>query len=524
MINLLHNPFALLGATVQDPPKAILDAMARAVASGELEEGEARKAALTLRDPSARLDVEVSWLLGRSAPRVAAILAALKEPPDTPGRLALLETIDGVARANLAAHLCAVERGGVSIVRAMVEAQNEISPDAVFWLVNGNRERAGLPPVTAEDLAAALEALQARHCAAACEAIAAREEHRKFMVRLFADGWSPAGRAYTFLERVVATYDAWYDAHLAAIEADLTRYCRRLTAEPGDLDATDGVKQGLALWDEFSHPLIERESKNETVMARADAIHQQVGALCLHLAQNCGRYRTALQVAESLHYAFPEHPRVELNLPEDLNALESILGRLRPDSAPRKLADTLLQLNREPAALAAGLEQGGFGRGDRTPAGALYQAFTGSMAEAYGTASAELIWIMFRALALDLHRRNGHTAAALALLESILAQRDDYDVPAEIRRLLENDAGHLSFAGQRREIEARMERGKWRKAAHVVDALLLDPPTEVAREELVALQATIRDQRAQTSIHRPLVYLALGLLAIVLAVLIFALR
>ncbi len=522
MINILQNPFALLGATIQDPPDTLRKLAQEAVAAGSLGEAEADGAAEMLLNPETRLAAEVSWLLGRSVPRVRAILSALREAPDTAGRLALLETIDGVAKANLAAHLCAVERGGVSIVRAMVEAQNEISAEAVFWLVNGNRERAGFLLVEGETLAAALEALQAQHCAAVCEAISAREAHRKFMVRLFADGWSPEGPAYTFLERVVAAYNAWYDAHLEAIERDLKRHCQVLASEPDNREAADGVKSALALWDEYSEPLRGQDRESATVDARADAMHGHVSKLCFHLARNCGRYRAALQLSESLRYAFPGHPPVDLKMPEDLHALGPLMGRLRLDSPPRKLAERVLELNRDHAGLAAGLAGGGFQRGDRTAAGQLYLAFTECTGETFGTASVELVWVILRCLALDLHQRHGHTAGALALVEAILAQGEDYDVPSEIRRMLENDADHLRFSGERAIIERLMARGRWRKAARRVEALLLDPPTESAREELVALQATIRAQGETAGAPRPVLLAGLVLLMGVIVVLILA--
>lgn len=524
MINLLQNPFALIGATIQDPPDAIRGAAARAVESGQLGEEEARAAAATLLNPKARLDAEVSWLLGRSAPRIGAILTALGETPDTAGRLALLETIDGVARANLAAHLCAVERGGVSIVRAMVEAQNEIAPESVWWLVNGNRERAGLPAVSEEALRAALESLQSQHCAAVCAAISAREEHRKFMVRLFADGWSPPGPAYVFLERVVDAYNAWYDAHLAAIETDLDRHYKALLANPDDAKASKGLKQCLALWDEYSMPLTHPSLDDSVITARADALHRRVGELSVHLARNCGRFRAALQLAESLGYAFPDHPPVTLPLPENLAGLGPMLAHLGPGAAPRKLAEAIVHLMREPRAVATGLERGGFVRGDRGPAGELYMAFSTAMAETYGTTSGESIWIILRCLALDLRRRHGHTAGALALLESLLAQGEDYVMPAEIRRLLENDSGHLRFEISRRAIESLLARGRLHKAARMVEAELLDPPTEAAREDLVSLQQAIREGRAGTPTQQALWILALALLACALAVVFFATR
>lgn len=525
MINLLKNPFAVLGVTVQDSAGTIRQAALSAIRHGRLLESDAQAAHEALVDPATRLESEVSWLLGRSAPRVESILAALQTKPSTAGRLALLETIDGVARANLAAHLCAVERGGVSTVRALVEAQNEINPEAVFFLVNGNREIAGFPPVTETDLWEALATLQAQHCAAVGESIAAREEHRKFMVRLFADGWDPKGTAYTFLERVVAAYDAWYDAHLAAIGTRLNGHMATLQKDPSDTRATEGIKGCLALWDEYSTPLQHPTIDDKAVAARAAEIHGRVRALCLSLAREHWRFRAALQLAESLTYAFPDFPPVDLGLPERLDALVPMLARVPSGSAPHDLARTMASLQRDPAALAQSLKDDGFRRGDRSPAGKLYTAYTEAMSAAYATTAAEGVWIMLRCLAFDLHARHGYTAAAAGLLESLLAQEEDDMIPSEVRRLLERDAGRLRHFVNRHALEKLMGRGKFRAANRLLEELLLNPPEEAAHVELMRIRSEIQDALSRQTVPWWVwLLVAAGLASIMVLVVFLALR
>jgi len=501
MIDLFQNPFALLDVTVQDTAAALREAAEQAVAEGRLGEAEADAAAQMLLDPEARLEAEISWLIGRSAPRIRTILETLRTKPDTPGRLALLDTIDGVARSNLAAHLCSVERAGVPVVRAMVEAQNEITPEAVFWLVNGNRELSGFPPVPEAALWAALEALQAQHCAAVCEAISARDEHRKFMVRLFADGWTPLGPAYAFLERVVGAYDAWYDAHLAAIEARLSRHISTLMANSSDDKATRGIKKCLALWDEYSTPLQHPTVDNQMVAERATSMHSRVSAMCRFLAQERWRFRAALQISESLGYAFPGFPPVQLGLPEHLDALAPLLAQGPAQGAPQELARVMAELLRDSPSLARSLAADGFRRGERNPAGTLYSAFTTAMAEVHGTPSGEGIWIMLRCLALDLHTRHGHTAGAVGLLEGLLGQADDHLMPSEVRRMLENDAARLRHAGHRRELETAVSRRKFRAAERLVETLLLNPPGGAEHDELLRIRSEIQEALAGKSLR-----------------------
>lgn len=523
MIDLLRNPFAVLGVTVQDTPAAIRRLVETTLQGGGLPEVEARAAELALLGPETRLEAEVSWLLGRSAPRVAAILASLRKPPSTKERLALLASIDGVARANLAAHACAVERGGVSLVRALVEAQNGISPEAVFWLINGNREIAGFPPITEADLWTALAALQSRHCAAVCEAISARKEHRQFMVCLFADGWSPAGPAYAFLERVVAAYDAWYDAHLAAVGNRLEVHLNTLAANPADAAATEGVKTCLALWDEYAEPLKHPAIDDSAVVERGAAIHGKISALCTCLAREHWRFRTAIQLAESLAYAFPDATRADLRLPETLDALRPMLSRVRGASVPQELYQAMADLAAEPATLAKSLERGEFRRGGAGIAGQLFAAFAESMAAAHGTPLGEGAWIMLRCLALDLDARHGKTAGAAALLDGLLAVEDDYLMPAEFRRLLESDATLLRHAGHRRRLNDLMARGRLRQARRLVEELLLHPPEENAHDALIQVRGEIEKRLARRAPWRRLWLLSAGLLAVGLMVTLAAL-
>jgi len=493
MINLFKNPFALLNVTVQDAPETIREAAARAVAEEGLSKEEAEGAATMLLDPAARVEAEVSWLLGRSVPRVRKILDALSDPPEEHARMALLESIDGVARSNLAAHLCSVERAGVPFVRTMVECQNEIDPQAVFWLVNGNREVAGVPPADESTLWSALENLQAQHCAAVCESIANREEHRKFMVRLFADGWNPEGPAYTFLERVVAAYDAWYDAHLAAIEKRLAGHITKIMEDSANTKATEGIKECLALWDEYSAPLQHPTVNDEAVMKRAESIHGHVSGLCGFLARERWRYRAALQISESLRYAFPDLPPVQLPLPEQLDALGTMLSQPPATGAPQELAQVMMHLQRHPKALAESLAAGDFSRGNTRPAGKLYGAFTDAMASAHGTPAGEGIWIMLRCQALDLATRHGQTAGAVGLLEGLLAQADDHLMPSEVRRMLEADVTRLEHGRNVRRLNSLMAKKKYHAAEKLVEALLLNPTDEAIHDDLVAHRATIQE-------------------------------
>ncbi len=524
MINLFKNPFALLNVTVQDPPDAIRDAAARVVAEERLSKEEAEGAARMLLDPAARVEAEVSWLLGRSAPRVRKILDALSTPPKEKARMALLESIDGVARSNLAAHLCSVERAGVPFVRAMVECQNEIDPQAVFWLVNGNRELSGFPPVDEAALWSALESLQAQHCAAVCESISNREEHRKFMVRLFANGWNPEGPAYAFLERVVAAYNAWYDAHLAAIEKRLAGHIGDVMADSANTRATEGIKECLALWDEYSAPLQHPTVNDEAVKARAESIHGHVSGLCVFLARERWRYRAALQISESLRYAFPDLPPVQLSLPERFDALGPMLSHPPASGAPQELGQVMMALQRHPNALAESLVAGDFARGNTRPAGKLYGAFTDAMATAHGTPAGEGIWIMLRCLALDLHARHGRTAGALGLLEGLLGQADDHLMPSEVRRMLESDVARLEHGQNLRRIDAFMAKKKFRAAERLVEELLLNPTDEDVHVELVARRVAIRDALEKPQ-GLPWRWLLLGLVlmvaALILAVVFF---
>ncbi len=511
MIDLFKNPFALLDVTVQDSPDAIRGAASRAVAEARLSKEDAEAAARMLLDPVARLEAEVSWLIGRSAPRVRTILEALRTPPDRASRMALLETIDGVARSNLTAHLCSVERAGVPVVRAMVEAQNDIDPQALFWLVNGNREVAGIAPATEEDLRSALETLQAQHCAAVCESISTRKEHRKFMVRLFSDGWSPEGPAYGFLERVVAAYDAWYDAHLGAIEKRLSGHISALMANSADTKATEGIKACLALWDEYSAPLQHPAIDNSAVTKRAETMHGGVSGLCTFLAWERWRFRAALQIAESLRYAFPDSEPVDLHLPERLEGLGALLSRSPAAGAPQELAQVIMTLQRDPVGLGKGLASDGFRLGDRGPAGSLYSAFTDAMAAAHGTPAGEGIWIMLRCLALDLDGAHGQTAGAVGLLEGLLGQADDHLMPSEVRRMLENDRTALEHGAHRKAVKKAMKKGRFRAAERLVESLLLNPPGETEHDELVALRVEIQTAQAERP-TRPWRWLLAGIL------------
>lgn len=109
--DLNRNPFAILDLSPRDGANAISDAYERALIDGQMDEQILLRAQQALMTSKSRLESEISWLFDVAPARVQAIIKALRKVLKTPpkGRRikSLPREIEGLARANLAAHICA---------------------------------------------------------------------------------------------------------------------------------------------------------------------------------------------------------------------------------------------------------------------------------------------------------------------------------------------------------------------------------------------------------------------------------
>lgn len=517
MFDLFKNPFAVLGVTVQDTEESIARAAETAVREGSISEEDAQAAQKALLAKRPRLEAEISWLLGRSLPRIQKILAALKEAPDFDARMALLTSIDGLPRANVAAHLCGMAEADDYVVRAVFDAQNEFEDSKVLELVNGNRAIAGFPKVSEGLLRKAIQDLRAKHGDAVFAVVIGKTRPRKLVERLIDTLKDSTGQTHDLLEMLVEKFDQWSAGQLSPIVDELGVLAAKLRANPTDAGAADAIRVQLAAWKDFRHPPRMREESLSVDEPRGRIIHENLRALCQFLAGEKQEYGQALRISQALAMAFPDLPRVDVVLPEDIGALASLAEQTQRKEAVEELLEVLNSIQANPDSLsdAADSDSGGM-------AGRLYSALVVAVKALEGTTHGYLPWIMVRSQVVTLEDDHTKAKALVKVFESLIELGKNYDMPAEIQGVYERDLAAFRHVTQGEDLAAALRARDYRTAMELLDALLENPADDRERHDLLATKKVIESSTRKRNRRRRRWAIA-GMLVAVLALLIVAL-
>ncbi len=150
-MNLLSNPFLLLGATMGDNRRRIMAlAEEKTLLPGEATAAAVGEAKAMLIHPRRRLTAEMGWLPGVAPDRILEVMALLKQEP---GKVRSLD-LPSLARANLlAAGLVAVaeQLPKGEVVEWMLElahVHDATAAEPTMTLLNKERSMAGFPAIT----------------------------------------------------------------------------------------------------------------------------------------------------------------------------------------------------------------------------------------------------------------------------------------------------------------------------------------------------------------------------------------
>ena len=151
-MDLLANPFFVLGATMGDPRRRIMAlAEEKLLVTGDATEGAVRDAKAMLTHPKRRLRAEIAWLPGLPPKRISETIAVLQQDP---AQVRSLTWLPSLARANLlAAGLIRIAKqlpkGDVAQwILELARVHEVITAEATMTLLNKERAAAAFPAIT----------------------------------------------------------------------------------------------------------------------------------------------------------------------------------------------------------------------------------------------------------------------------------------------------------------------------------------------------------------------------------------
>ena len=351
------------------------------------------------------------------------------------------ENLPPLARANLAAHVCASDMFSADddrrqVIEWLIEAREGIVESALQGEFNVTRKKAGFPPVQEEHLRDAVVELTKAHLDASLNAVEKADHPGKLMTGIVEE-WryvkTPGG---IFVHDMAEGYGRWSVSILRPIGERIQESAKALRQNPDNSGALVAIERGLAEWDEYSQPVqLKEEAKGLDERESLD-LYRDLRQLALHLANEKKKYRVSLKISNALLRTFPELPTVRGQLSNDIKTLKKLTDKQEQMAKIKPLLDLMGEIKDNLVAFASAVRGGGemWWRFNR---------ILSTFADNRNLASSERVWGMLRHVAIELHK-NGHEQAAFSVMSAIVRCAGACAAtPSEIRKRLEEELSAL---------------------------------------------------------------------------------
>ena len=339
-MDLLKNPFHILGATTRDDKHRIMDlTMTQRLFSDSAacEEAEAM-----LKHPIKRVSAEIAWLPGVDPDRTDELLKRLETPDQNlRGNTGLthitcanflvsgLSRLTNLASSNIAEWILAIAR-----------SSEAINSEAVRVTLNKDRSASGFPQIT--DLSVIDDEIRKQKShyrqviTSVLENLSVNERAR---VLTLAIEWSIGNdktRCPILIEDLVTSYELGVQDFLEKkqkiIEAQDEKI--RVMANAKNPDTTmqpivNQLIQTVKEWDTIAQPIqLSKRSRGERHTASFE-IAWRVRKLAVDLFRDHGKFDFSRKILNMLKEVFAEVPEIAEHITADLNALEEQIPIVR---------------------------------------------------------------------------------------------------------------------------------------------------------------------------------------------------
>lgn len=498
--DLTRNPFYLLDLSIRARREQVVEAHEEALADGRADEGDLLRAQQDVLTPKTRIAAELTWFPGIRPSQAREILSGLERNHLADARRTL-GNLQGLDKANLAAHLCARSVGETEHVHVLLEAYEDFSAGDVQETLEGLRRVSGFPIPDQQQISRALADLRVDHAKAAVACLTTTKNPGKALteiVEAFLD-WGDDDVEH-LLDRIVQEYGKGSQSRLATIkeriEAAIAAY-----RGGGDLVPVERLVNLLAEWDSVSQPVQLHDQSKGYEEPRSKEVYEIVRDFCLRLANENGQYEEAVAISRALLETFPELPAVAKQLSKDVDALESLVEEAKSIELMKPLVRAVEATRTETltfdddvlvTSFSEDVAASGFGPKSHGHAKSLYDAFAHVAAKTAGTELADMPWMLVRELAIYLNNKHDSPEGAVAILERLISHKGTTPSKAVIERL-EDDRRTL-----RRNLkweELKRSGNFQERIALVTD--LLDGADADERAALLQIKTSLEQQRVE---------------------------
>ena len=333
-MDLLKNPFHILGATARDNRHSIMElAEERSLLSNADECMAARS---ILIHPRRRISAEVAWLPGVDPTFSDEMLRHLDSPNQN---LLNITGLTHIARANLL--VSGLSRlpnfptsNIVEWILAIAQASEAINSETVYAILNEDRRASGFPEIT--DMVAIDDEIRKQKShyrqvlTSVLENLSVPERASVLTMAIETSTGNGKYQCPTLIEDLILSYERGVQNSLEQnkkiIEAQDEKL--RAMADAKNPDTTlqpivNQLIQAVKEWDTLAQPIqLSKRSRGERHTASFE-IAWRVRELAIHLFNEYGKLDFSQQITNMLKEVFAEVIEVDERITEDLKALEN---------------------------------------------------------------------------------------------------------------------------------------------------------------------------------------------------------
>ena len=331
-MDLLKNPFHILGATTRDDKHRIMDlTMTRRLFSdaAECEEAEAM-----LKHPIKRVSAEIAWLPGIDPERTDEILKRLETPDQN---LSSNIGLSHIACANfLVAGLSRLTNLAstkvVEWILAIARASEAINSEAVRATLNEDRSASGFPQIpdlsTIDDEIRKQKSHYRQVITSVLKNLSVNERARVLTLAIESSIGNDKTRCPILIEDLVSSYELGVQDFLEKkqkiIEAQDENLRAMVDAKNPDTalqPIVDQLIQVVKDWDTIAQPIqLSKRSRGERHTASFE-IAWRVRKLAVDLFRDHGKFDFSRKILNMLKEVFAEVPEIAEHITADLKAL-----------------------------------------------------------------------------------------------------------------------------------------------------------------------------------------------------------
>ena len=335
-MELLHNPFFTLDATMRDDRRHIMDlAEEKSLVS---DEASVRDATAVLTNPRRRLAAEIGWLPGLGPKRISEAISTLEREP---AKIRSLRNLPSLARANLLADglIRVIEQLSqleVALwILELADAHDEVEAEPTVTSLNEERSVAGFPAISDPQVVDA--ELQARRqyyrqaIKKGLDKLAAPSlvEIVTITVDLATDGGYR--HAPILIDDLVDSFEVEAQGFLEDETKNITLLAqgvRNAAKDAEDHGRIDNLVTQLEIvvnnWDRVAQPIQVSARSRGTSHSLSDDVAREIRNLAVYLYNEHGLLDISKRLTALQQEVFAEIDRVVEQSEEDASALDDI--------------------------------------------------------------------------------------------------------------------------------------------------------------------------------------------------------